>query len=58
MKPFFNDYFNIAKMIKNKQEYRNQMKRVKKLPEDLQHSSESHTGKTDVTAPVSCVFSM
>ena len=24
----------------------------------LQHSSESHTGKTDVTAPVSCVFSM
>ena len=26
--------------------------------ERLQHSSESHTGKTDVTAPVSCVFSM
>ena len=25
---------------------------------DLQHSSESHTGKTDVTVPVSCVFSM
>lgn len=37
MKPFFNDYFNIAKMIKNKQEYRNQMKRVKKLPEDYQY---------------------
>lgn len=37
MKQFFNDYFNIAKMIKNKQEYRNQMKRVKKLPEDYQY---------------------
>ena len=46
------------KMIKNKQEYRNQMKRVKKLPEDLQHSSESHKGNLDVIAPVSLVPDM
>lgn len=37
MKQFFDDYFNIAKMIKNKREYKDQMKRLKELPEDYQY---------------------
>lgn len=36
MKQFFNDYFNIRKMIESKREYKEQMKRVKSLPEDYQ----------------------
>ncbi len=37
MKKFFDDYFNIHKMIKSKKEYRKQMERVKSMPEDYQY---------------------
>ncbi len=37
MKHFFDDYFNISKMIKSKREYRQEMARVKSLPEDYQY---------------------
>lgn len=37
MNPFFDDYFNIKKMIKNKKEYRKQMARVNALPPDYQY---------------------
>ncbi|MGO0078831.1 DUF1048 domain-containing protein [Streptococcus suis] len=37
MKQFFDDYFNISKIIKSKQEYNRQMARVKALPEDYQY---------------------
>lgn len=37
MKQFFDDYFNISKMIKSKQKYRKEMARVKSLPEDYQY---------------------
>lgn len=36
MSDFFNDYFNIKKMIEEKREYKQQMKRVDALPEDYQ----------------------
>lgn len=36
-KQFFDDYFNISKIIKSKQEYNRQMARVKALPEDYQY---------------------
>ena len=34
---FFDDYFNIKKMIRSKREYKQQMARVKALPEDYQY---------------------
>lgn len=37
MRKFFDDYFNIRKMIKSKREYRQQMKRIELLPEDYQY---------------------
>lgn len=37
MAHFFDDYFNISKMIKSKREYRQEMARVKSLPEDYQY---------------------
>lgn len=37
MKPFFDEYFNIKKMIKSKRKYKQQMERVKALPEDYQY---------------------
>ena len=37
MKKFFDDYFNIHKMIKSKKEYRKQMERVKSMPEYYQY---------------------
>ena len=37
MKHFFDDYFNISKMIKSKREHRQEMARVKSLPEDYQY---------------------
>lgn len=37
MKQFFDDYFNVSKMIKSKREYKRQMERVKALPEDYQY---------------------
>ena len=36
MKQFFDDYFNIRKMIESKREYKQYMNRVQKLPEDYQ----------------------
>lgn len=37
MKQFFDDYFNISKMVKNKREYKKQMQRVEALPEDYRY---------------------
>lgn len=37
MPEFFDNYFNIKKMIESKREYRQQMARVKALPEDYQY---------------------
>ena len=37
MKPFFDDYFNISKMVKSKRKYRQQIARVKSLPEEYQY---------------------
>ena len=37
MSGFFDDYFNIKKMIESKREYRQQMARVEALPEDYQY---------------------
>lgn len=37
MKQFLDNYFNINMMIKSKREYKQQMKRVKALPEDYQY---------------------
>ena len=37
MSDFFDNYFNIRKMIKSKREYRQQMARVAALPEDYQY---------------------
>lgn len=37
MKQFFDDYFNINKMIKRKREYKEQMQRVNALPEDYRY---------------------
>ena len=37
MSNFFQDYFNIKKIIKSKQEYKRQMARVDALPEDYQY---------------------
>ena len=37
MKHFFDDYFNLSKIIKSKQEYKRQMARVDTLPEDYQY---------------------
>lgn len=37
MNEFFDDYFNISKMIKSKREYKQQMQRVKALPEDFRY---------------------
>lgn len=37
MSDFFDNYFNIRKMIKSKREYKSQMARVKALPEDYQY---------------------
>lgn len=37
MLKFFDDYFNIKKMIRSKREYKQQMARVKALPEDYQY---------------------
>lgn len=34
MSDFFNDYFNIRRMLREKKEYKKQMKRVEKLPDD------------------------
>lgn len=36
MSDFFNDYFNIKKMIEEKREYKQQMARVDALPKDYQ----------------------
>lgn len=37
MKQFFDNYFNIRKIIKSKQEHKQQMARVAALPEDYQY---------------------
>ena len=37
MNKFFDDYFNIRKIMKGKHEYKRQMQRVKALPEDYQY---------------------
>lgn len=37
MTEFFDNYFNIKKMIRSKREYREQMARVEALPEDYQY---------------------
>jgi DNA-binding ferritin-like protein (Dps family) len=37
MKGFFNQYFNIKKIAKDKQEYKRQMARVNALPADYQY---------------------
>ena len=37
MAEFFDNYFNIKKIIKSKREYKEQMARVKALPEDYQY---------------------
>lgn len=37
MNEFFNNYFNIKKIKESKCEYKNQMARVKALPEDYQY---------------------
>ena len=37
MNKFFDDYFNISKMIKSKREYKQQMVRVSALPKDYQY---------------------
>ena len=42
MNKFFNDYFNVSKIVESKREYRQQMNRVKALPEDLPYFPASH----------------
>ena len=37
MKQFFDDYFNLNKIIRSKEEYKRQMARIKALPEDYQY---------------------
>lgn len=37
MSEFFDNYFNIKKMIESKREYKQQMARVEALPEDYQY---------------------
>jgi DNA-binding ferritin-like protein (Dps family) len=37
MSDFFDNYFNIKKMIKSKREYKQQMARVEALPKDYQY---------------------
>lgn len=37
MSEFFDDYFNIKKMIRSKREYKRQMARVEALPKDYQY---------------------
>lgn len=37
MSNFFNDYFNIRKMIEEKKKYRQHLKRMKALPADYQY---------------------
>ena len=37
MSEFFDNYFNIKKMIESKREYKEQMARVEVLPEDYQY---------------------
>lgn len=37
MNQFFDDYFNISKIKKSKREYKQQMQRVKALPDDYQY---------------------
>lgn len=37
MPGFFDDYFNINKMVQSKREYKQQMARVEALPEDYQY---------------------
>lgn len=37
MSEFFNNYFNIKKMIESKREYKQQMARVEALPKDYQY---------------------
>ncbi|MEA4920882.1 MAG: DUF1048 domain-containing protein [Clostridiaceae bacterium] len=37
MSEFFDNYFNIKKMFESKREYKEQMARVKALPEDYQY---------------------
>ncbi|MGE5495553.1 MAG: DUF1048 domain-containing protein [Burkholderiales bacterium] len=37
MSEFFDNYFNFKKMIQSKREYKQQMARVKALPEDYQY---------------------
>lgn len=37
MSDFFDDYFNIKKIVKSKREYKEQMAKVEALPEDYQY---------------------
>lgn len=37
MKQFFDDYFNLNKIIRSKEEYKRQLARIKALPEDYQY---------------------
>lgn len=37
MKKFFDDYFNVKKIIESKIEYKDQMKRVEAMPEDYRY---------------------
>ena len=42
MSKFFNDYFNIKKMIKEKRDYKHQMARVEAMPEDYKFVFKTH----------------
>lgn len=37
MRKFFDDYFNMSKIVKSKREYKQQMARVNALPEDYKY---------------------
>lgn len=45
MNSFFNNYFNIRKIIADKREYKRQMERVKALPEDYRYVYKKITGR-------------
>ncbi len=44
MKQFFDDYFNLSKMLQSKREYKKQMERVKALPADYRYVFEKVQG--------------
>lgn len=44
MKQFFDDYFNLSKMLQSKREYKKQMERVRALPADYRYVFEKVQG--------------